>query len=297
MRSKSLSTPSGRHTALSKLRVFFEMIKFEHTIFALPFAYIAMMLASGGWPTPADFIWITVAMVGARTTAMTINRLVDVNIDKDNPRTATRAIPSGVLKISEAVIYMMVSLLIFLVAVYNLAPICRQVWPLFVIPFALYPYAKRFTWLCHIWLGIAIGLAPVAAWLAIRNSLNPGILLLGAAVMFWIAGFDVLYATQDLEHDIGAGLKSIPTRFGIKASLVITKVFHVLAVLLLVGLGAAFGLGFWYFAGIIIVAVLLGYENSLVKVQDLSKLNAAFFTMNGVISMVALLFTSIEILR
>lgn len=277
--------------------MFLEMIKFEHTIFALPFAYIAMLLASRGWPTLADFVWITVAMVGARTTAMTINRLVDVNIDKDNPRTASRAIPSGALRISEAVIYMMVSLLIFLVAVYNLASICRQVWPLFVIPFALYPYAKRFTWLCHLWLGIAIGLAPVAAWLAIRNSIDPGILLLGAAVMFWIAGFDVLYATQDLEHDIGAGLKSIPARFGIKASLFITKVFHALAVLLLVGLGAVFGLGFWYFAGIIVVAVLLGYENSLVKVQDLSKLDAAFFTMNGVISMVVLLFTSIEILR
>lgn len=225
---------------------------------------------------------------------MTVNRLADAEIDKANPRTAVRAIPAGLLKKTEALFYTVLSLVIFLIAVFQLAPVTHKVWPLFVVPFMVYPYTKRYTWLCHFWLGLSIGLAPLASWLAVRNVFDWRIILLDMVVLVWIAGFDVIYATQDVDHDKQAGLHSIPARFGISKALKTTRVLHLLAVVFLAALGMAFNLGIWFYLGVIIVAGLLAYENSLVKPDDLSRLNAAFFTMNGIISIVALVFTTLD---
>lgn len=271
------------------------MIKFEHSVFALPFAYMGMMLASDGRPTFHDFLWITVAMVGARTSAMTINRLADAKIDEANPRTSTRAIPAGLLQKKEAILYMVLSFAIFLIAVYQLAPICRYLWPFVVAPFIIYPYTKRFTWLCHFWMGLSLGVAPIAAWIAVTNGLAWQILLLGLAVMVWSAGFDILYATQDIDHDRKEHLFSLPAKFGIPGSLLAAKFLHIAAIALLVGLGLAFSLGVVYYLGLIVVAGLLAYENLIVKADDLSRLNAAFFTMNGTISFVAFISTSLSL--
>lgn len=278
-----------------KISVYLEMIKFQHSIFALPFAYLGAFLAERKIPSFGTLFWITIAMVGARSFAMAVNRVIDREIDRRNPRTADRALPKGILSASQVVVFATVSLLVFLIAVYQLAPICRVLWPLVVIPFVVYPYTKRFTWLSHFLLGICLGLAPIGAWIAVTNRIAVEPFLIGAAVICWVAGFDILYAIQDIDFDRKHGLYSIPARFGVRASLILTRILHFGAVCFLILTGARLELGALYFAGIVIVAVLLAYENSLIKPNDLSKLDMAFFTMNGVISVLMFVFVLLEI--
>jgi 4-hydroxybenzoate polyprenyltransferase len=281
--------------AFDKVKIYLEMIKFQHSIFALPFAYLGAFLAEMKVPDMKTLLWITLAMVGARSFAMAANRLIDAEIDRRNPRTAERALPKGLLSISNVIIFALMSLGFFLFAVYNLAPVCRYLWPFAVIPFIIYPYTKRFTWLSHIVLGLCLGLAPVGAWVALTNTISAEPLIIGAAVLLWVAGFDVFYAMQDRDFDLRENLHSIPARFGIHASLTLTKLFHLISICLFCWAGLRLNLGFFYFAGVFIAGALLAYENSLVKPNDLSKLNVAFFTMNGIISVVVFSFAAAEV--
>ncbi len=285
--------------ALKRIVVILEMIKFEHTVFALPFAYMGLFLAARGMgeylPTFSQFIWVTLAMVGARSFTMALNRLIDREIDARNPRTADRALPKGILTPDSVMAFAFASAALFFFATWMLAPLARYVWPLVVTPFIVYSYTKRFTWLNHFVLGLCLGLAPVGAWIGVANGISLGIVLLGAGVAVWTAGFDIIYACQDVEVDRREGLFSIPARFGIPAALVLTKVLHGLAVALFIASGYFLELGVAYYAGVGAVAVLLAYENSLVSPRDLSRLNAAFFTMNGMISVVILAFTGIDL--
>jgi 4-hydroxybenzoate polyprenyltransferase len=277
------------------VRIYLEMIKIQHSIFALPFAYLGAFLAEMKIPHPVTLLWITVAMVGARSFAMAANRLIDREIDRRNPRTAERALPRGLLSVPHTVLFSLISLGFFLLSVYQLAPICRSLWPFVVIPFIVYPYTKRFTWLSHFVLGFCLGLAPVGAWIAVTNTFSTEPLLIGAAVLLWVAGFDIFYAMQDVNFDRRHDLHSIPVRFGIRTSLALTKILHITSVMLLVWVGIRLDLGMFYFIGVAVAAILLAYENSLVKQGDLSKLNVAFFTMNGVISVVLFCFVAIEV--
>ena len=269
-------------------RRFVSLVKLEHTVFALPYAYTGAILALGEVPSASQILWITVAMVGARSLAMALNRLIDAAIDARNPRTARREIPAGLLSRSNVIAFAIASLIVFLVAVWQLAPITRWLWPIPVAGFVIYPYLKRFTWLCHPFLGAVDGLAPVGGWVAVTNHVDPTSFLLGGAVALWIGGFDIIYATMDLEIDRAQGLHSIPRRFGIATALRITRVFHLLSVVLLVWLGIALGLGPLYYLGVAVVAALLAYENSIVSADDLSRVDMAFLTMNGVIALVFL---------
>jgi 4-hydroxybenzoate polyprenyltransferase len=269
-------------------RRFVSLVKFEHTVFALPFAFVGAILSVGEVPAASTLFWVTVAMVGARSLAMALNRLIDAEIDARNPRTAAREIPAGLLTRAQVVLFCAASLAVFLVAVWQLDPLVRWLWPIPVAAFVVYPYLKRFTWLCHAGLGFATGMAPAGAWLAVTGDASPEPFMLWAAVALWIGGFDVIYATTDVEFDRREGLHSLPARFGIAAGLTVTRICHVAAVGVLAAVGLSLGLGAPYFLGLAVVAVLLAYENSIVHPDDLSRVNVAFFTLNGVISMVFL---------
>jgi 4-hydroxybenzoate polyprenyltransferase len=282
--------------AFNKIGTYLEMIKFQHSIFALPFAYLGAFLAELRVPDFLTLLWITLAMVGARSFAMAMNRLIDREIDRRNPRTAERALPQGLLPIPSVIVFSLISLTVFLIAVYNLAPVCRYLWPFVVIPFVIYPYTKRFTWLSHFILGLCLGLAPVGAWIAVTNSVSIEPFLLGAAVLCWVAGFDIFYAIQDMNFDQKYRLYSIPANFGIRTSLVLTKLLHFTAISFLAWTGIRLDLGIFYFIGVFIAGVLLAYENSIIKPNDLSKLNMAFFTMNGVISVLMFCFVAMEVI-
>jgi len=267
---------------------FARLVKIEHTVFALPFAYVGAFLAVGGTPSAHDLVWITVAMAGARSLAMALNRLIDASIDARNPRTARREIPAGLLSRASVAAFAVGSLIVFLVAVSQLAPLTRVLWPIPVLGFVIYPYLKRVTWLCHPFLGLVDGLAPVGGWVAVTNHVAGTSFILGGAVALWIGGFDIIYATMDIEIDREQGLHSIPLRFGIRNALLITRVAHACSVVLLVWLGLACGLGPLYYLGVAVVAGLLAYENSIVSADDLSRVDMAFLTMNGVIALVFL---------
>ena len=262
------------------------LVKIEHTVFALPFAYVGAFLAVGGTPSAHDLVWITLAMVGARSLAMALNRLIDGGIDARNPRTAGRELPSGQLSVAQVVLFCAVSLALFLVAVWQLAPLTHRLWPIPVAGFVVYPYLKRVTWLCHFWLGAVDGLAPVGAWVAITNHLPWQAWLLGVAVALWVAGFDCFYALFDVDIDRAQGLHSIATRFGVRGAFAGARISHVATVACLVGAGLGLPVGALYWAGVGAVALLLAYEHALVRTGDLRRLDAAFFTMNGVISVV-----------
>jgi len=281
--------------ALNKLKVYLEMIKFQHSIFALPFAYLGAFLSQRRVPGLVTLLWITLAMVGARSFAMALNRLIDLEIDRRNPRTTERALPKKLLSVSTVIFFILLSLAIFLLAVYNLAPICRYLWPFVILPFVVYPYTKRFTWLSHFVLGLCLGLAPVGAWLAVTNTVSLDPLLIGGAVLLWVAGFDIIYAIMDLDFDRQHGLFSIPSKFGVKRSLALTKLLHTASIAIFTWIGIRLGLGLLYFIGIAVTAILLIYENSLIKPNDLSRLNLAFFTMNGVVSVVMFCFVAFEV--
>lgn len=265
-------------------KLFTTLVKFEHTIFALPFAYVGALLAVDGVPAGRDVLWISLAMVGARSFAMAANRLIDAGIDSRNPRTARRELPRGALTPVQVVAFAAAFLALFLVAVYQLAPLVRWLWPIPVVGFVVYPYLKRATWLCHLWLGVVDGLAPIGAWVAITNDLPWPIWLIGAAVALWIAGFDLLYALFDLDVDRSQGLHSFATRFGVPATFRASRLCHAATVALLTGAGLGLAVGPFYWLGVAMVAVLLGYEQSLVSPSDWKRLDTAFFTMNGVIS-------------
>ena len=280
--------------AHGRLRTVLEMIKFEHSVFALPFALTGALLAarftSNGWPTWRQFLWIVVAMVAARSAAMTINRIADVRFDKENPRTAGRALPSGALTVGFAWSFTFCAIAAFLLAAWQLNPLALKLAPVALFILFFYSFTKRFTNWSHLFLGFALGISPAAAWIAITGSLDRRMLILSAAVTLWVGGFDVLYACQDVDFDRRAGLFSIPKRFGIANALLMARLMHVGVVGLLAWLAASFALPWPAWTGIVVVATLLAYEHSLVKPNDLSKLDAAFFAMNGYISVSFLLF-------
>jgi 4-hydroxybenzoate polyprenyltransferase len=272
------------------------MIKWEHSIFALPFALCGAMLAAGGAPSAHQIIWIIIAMVSARSAAMSFNRLADVSIDAANPRTRTRALPAGALTHNFVTSFVIVSSAIFVLAAWELNRLSFLLSPVALAVLLLYSYTKRWTRWSHLVLGFALGIAPAAAWIAVRGSLDPRILLLTAAVTFWVAGFDVLYACQDYEFDQQAGLHSLPRYCGIGNALWIARSFHLSMLVLLISLVWIFGLGALTMAGVLAVLFLLAYEHSLVSKNDLSKLNAAFFTMNGIISVIFFVFLALDLL-
>jgi 4-hydroxybenzoate polyprenyltransferase len=281
---------------LKNLRVTLEMIKWEHSIFALPFALCGAMLAAGGVPSARQIVWIIVAMVAARSAAMSFNRLADVAIDGANPRTRTRALPAGILTQNFVRNFVIVSSAVFVFAAWQLNRLAFLLSPVALATLLLYSYTKRWTRWSHLVLGFSLGIAPAAAWIAVRGSLDPRILLLTAAVTFWVAGFDVLYACQDYDFDQLAGLHSIPRYCGIGNSLWIARLFHASMLALLSALVWVFGLGIWAICGLGAVLALLSYEHSLVKKDDLSQLNAAFFTMNGIIAVIFFIFIALDLL-
>ena len=281
---------------LHNLRVTLEMIKWEHSIFALPFALCGAMLAANGVPAMHQLIWIIVAMVAARSAAMAFNRLADATIDAANPRTRTRALPAGQLTPAFVATFVTLSSAIFVLAAGELNRLALWLSPVALGVLLLYSYTKRFTRWSHLVLGFALGIAPAAAWIAVRGSLDARILLLTAAVTFWVGGFDVLYACQDFDFDRQTGLHSIPRFLGIRGALWVARGFHMIMLLLLVAVLWSFGLGRLATIGVILVAALLTYEHSLVSANDLTKLNAAFFTMNGVISVLFFVFVAGDLL-
>ncbi|MFZ1701234.1 MAG: UbiA-like polyprenyltransferase [Pyrinomonadaceae bacterium] len=277
-------------SVVEKLKTTLEMIKFEHTLFALPFAFLGAILAANGLPTLWQIVWITVAMVGARSAAMTFNRIVDRDIDAENPRTAKREIPSGKLSVGFAWAFLYVSIGVFLLASYSLNWLTFALSPVALLFVLGYSYAKRFTAFAHLILGIALAISPSAAWIAVRGSINDEVpILLSVLVLMWTAGFDVLYACQDFDFDRKAGLRSIPAKYGIKNSLWIARLFHLQAFIVLVLLYFVTELDWLALAGVIIVGLLLVYQHTLVKSNDLSKMNAAFFTTNAFVSIILLL--------
>jgi 4-hydroxybenzoate polyprenyltransferase len=279
-----------------KIKLLLEMIKFEHTIFALPFAFTGAVLAANGMPPWVTLFWITVAMVGARSAAMGYNRLVDREFDAVNPRTKDRALPLGLVTPRQVIIFTAVSSLLLVAASFMLNRLAFFLSPLALAVVFFYSYTKRFTAFSHAFLGLAISLAPIGAWIAVTGRLDAPALVLGIAVLFWLVGFDVLYALQDVEFDNNAGLHSIPRLVGVRRALWISRAAHAVTVVALIVLSAALTLGWFYLLGVIIAAGLLVYEHSLVKEDDLSKLNIAFFNMNGYLSVAIFLFTLLEVL-
>jgi 4-hydroxybenzoate polyprenyltransferase len=273
---------------------FARLVKIEHTVFALPFAYVGAFLAVNGTPSGHDLLWITLAMVGARSLAMALNRLIDAGIDARNPRTAGREIPSGQLSVVQVVAFCLVSLALFLAAVWELNPLVRWLWPIPVAGFVVYPYLKRFTWLCHFWLGAVDGLAPVGAWVAITGRLPWQAWMLGLAVALWVGGFDLFYALFDEEVDRREGLHSVVTQFGVRGAFLGARLAHAATVACLVVAGLGLSVGALYWLGVAAVALLLAYEHSLVRPGDLRRLDTAFFTMNGVISVAFAVFVILD---
>ncbi|MDD2420933.1 MAG: putative 4-hydroxybenzoate polyprenyltransferase [Heliobacteriaceae bacterium] len=287
---------AGTTGVVARIGTFLEMIKFEHTVFALPFAFIGAMVAEQRIPAGPVVFWILVAMVGARTAAMSLNRLIDRHIDRLNPRTANRALVTGTVGVAETWLFIILSFGLLFLAAVMLNPFVMALFPVVVIVLCGYSYTKRFTWACHLVLGAALGFAPVGAWAAVTGSLDWPVIILGLAVTAWVAGFDVIYACQDLDFDRNHGIFSIPARFGLARGLWFARVLHVAAPALLAWAGYLLGMGTWYFAGIAVVVVLLAYEHSLVSPRDLSRLDAAFFAMNGYISVTMFVFTLVDIL-
>lgn len=281
---------------LRKIAIFLEMIKFSHTIFALPFAFTGAVLAAGGLPTLHQGFWILMAMVGARTAAMGLNRLIDAEIDARNPRTAGRAIPAGLIGKGTVALFIVLSTALMFYAAFRLNTLCLYLSPVALFFLVLYSYCKRFTAFAHVVLGICLAAAPLGAWIAIRGTVELPALLLALAVLFWVAGFDILYALQDLEFDRASGLHSIPSTLGVNGSLWTARLFHGAMVGLLAGLWIAAGLGVWYLAGFALCVAMLLYEHWLLRGGDLSKLDAAFFSVNGYISITLFVATLVDVL-
>lgn len=281
---------------LNKALLFLKMIKIEHSVFALPFAFAAAMLASGGIPEIRQIFWITIAMLTARASAFGFNRIIDRKIDAMNPRTSDREIPSGKIKLWEAILFTTVCIIIFLFSAWMLNSLCFKLAPIAILILFIYSYTKRFTWTCHFFLGLALALAPLGTWIAIKGTFSWEIIPMAVAVIFWLAGFDTLYALWDVEFDKKFGIYSIPKVFGIKKAIYLSRVFHTIAFTFLLITGWIFKLNLIYWIGMLIVALLFIKEHSLVKAHDLSKLNIAFFNMNGYISLTVFLFVFLSLL-
>lgn len=281
---------------ITKISVFLEMIKFSHTIFALPFALTGALLAAGGLPTVRQTVWIILAMVGARTAAMAMNRLIDAEIDARNPRTAVRAIPAGLISKSLTLFFIIAATALMVLAAQMLNPLCLKLSPIALFFLLLYSYCKRFTALAHVVLGICLAAAPIGAWVAMRGAIDPPALVLGGVVLFWVAGFDILYALQDLEFDRSAGLHSIPVLLGVAGSLRAARIFHVIMIGLLFTLFNLMHLGIFFLIGILAAVTMLLYEHWLLRNGNLEKLDAAFFNMNGYISVAIVVFTALDVL-
>ena len=279
-----------------RIKIILEMIKFEHTIFALPFAFTGALLALGGLPSVRQVFWIVIAMVGARSAAMGFNRWADRSIDADNPRTRTRALPAGLVTSGQVLLFIIVSSAVLVLAAAMLNPLAFVLSPVALAVVFFYSYTKRFTFLSHAFLGLAISGAPLGAWIAVSGRLEFPALVLGLAVLFWLLGFDILYALQDMEFDRTAGLHSIPQRFGVRTSLRISRAAHGVTMVLLLWIYHLLPVGPLYLAGVVVALGLILYEHSLVREDDLSKLNIAFFNMNGYISVTIFIFTLLDVL-
>ena len=280
---------------LQKITIFMEMIKFSHTIFALPFALSGALLAIRGLPSGRQLLFIMLAMVGARTAAMAMNRLIDAEIDARNPRTAGRAIPAGLLSKGAVLVAILLSVALLLWSAAMLNPLCLKLSPISLFFLVLYSYCKRFTALAHVVLGICLAAAPIGAWVALRGTIELPAIVLGLLVLFWVAGFDILYALQDLDYDRSVGLHSIPVALGVNGSLWLARLFHLLTLGLLGWLMLLLGLGPWFWLGSGLMTAMLLYEHWLLRSGDLAKLDAAFFTMNGYISLTFLAATAADI--
>ncbi|SDR84225.1 4-hydroxybenzoate polyprenyltransferase [Paenibacillaceae bacterium GAS479] len=284
---------------IRKVRIFLEMIKFEHTIFALPFAYIGMLLGAvtmeGRLPSWAEAGWITLAMFGARSAAMGLNRLIDKAIDLKNPRTEKRALPAGLLKTGEVVLFVVLSFVLFFWAASKLDPVCIKLMPIAVFFLVIYSYAKRFTWLCHIILGLTIGLAPLGGWVAVTGEFAPAAWVFYVGIVFWLSGFDTIYALQDIDFDRNEKVYSIPARFGVKRSLMLAKCFHLVTSVCFIALFFMTDLSWIYLAGALISIGILFYEHLILGPDDMSRLQTAFFTMNGWLSITMLIFTLLDL--
>jgi 4-hydroxybenzoate polyprenyltransferase len=274
--------------------IILEMIKFEHTVFALPFALLSALLAARGLPEWRTLSWILVAMVGARSAAMAFNRIADLHYDALNPRTANRALPRGILSVGQVALFTAVSAAVFVLAAWQLNPLCFALSPVALLWILGYSYTKRFTALSHLWLGLSLGIAPVGAWLAVQGRFDIVPILLSLAVMLWTAGFDIIYSLQDVEFDRRVGLRSLPQTIGEARALWLSRLMHVGMVVLLVAVGQIARLHWGYYAGVAVAAALITYEQSLVKPNDLSRVNLAFFTLNGWVSVLLLAFTVVD---
>lgn len=280
---------------LQKITIFMEMIKFSHTVFALPFALSGALLAARGLPSGRQLLFIILAMVGARTAAMALNRLIDAEIDAKNPRTAGRAIPAGLLSKGAVLVAILLSVALLLWSAAMLNPLCLKLAPIALFFLVLYSYCKRFTALAHLVLGICLAAAPIGAWAALTGTIPLPAIVLGLLVLFWVSGFDILYALQDLEYDRSAGLHSIPVALGVSGSLWLSRLFHLITIGLLVWLALLLGLGPWFWLGSGLMTAMLLYEHWLLRGGDLAKLDAAFFTMNGYISLTFLAATAADV--
>ncbi|WP_054941364.1 UbiA-like polyprenyltransferase [Paenibacillus ihuae] len=282
-----------------KVGVFLQMIKFEHTVFALPFAFMGALLGSvvmfGQLPSWSQIGWIIIAMFGARSAAMGLNRLIDRISDAKNPRTAGRAIPAGLLKVGEVSVFIAISFFLLFWAAFKLNPLSAQLLPIAVFLLVFYSFTKRFTWACHLILGLTIALAPLGGWVAVTGNVDWTAMIFYFTIVFWTAGFDIIYSCQDVDFDVKEGLYSIPVRFGVARALDIAKVFHILTGIGFVSLLFITDLSWWYVAGMLIAYIILFYEHHIVSPSDLSRLQTAFFTMNGVLSIVVFSFTLIDL--
>jgi len=304
----SMGEVRPRVSPAARIRTYAELVKFEHSIFALPFAYLGTFLASRGWPSPRVFFWVTVAMVGARTAAMALNRLIDAAIDARNPRTAGRHLPAGKVSRQEVLALALVSIAVLGLAAWQLNPLCLALFPLAVFNLVIYSYTKRWTWLCHLILGLADGWAPFGGYIAVTGRIDGLALLLGVIVALWVGAFDIIYATQDYDFDRQEGLHSIPVRFGIPRALLISRLAHALVAVLALWVGHLAGFwpswnplawalpGWLYLGGWLILAGLLHYEHSIISPTDLSRVNTAFFNVNGYIAVGYFLFTAAAVL-
>ena len=296
---ETLQTQRNESSVWDKIKNLLEMIKFSHTVFALPFALMGATLAAlanGTPPTASQVFWICMAMAGARTVAMGLNRIIDARIDARNPRTAERHIPAGKVRLLDAWLLVGGALVLLLFAAWMLNPLCLKLAPIAILFLVLYSYCKRFTSMAHVVLGICLAAAPLGAWIALRGSVGWPVIALALAVLFWVAGFDIFYSLQDVEFDKSQGLHSIPVRLGLEKAVKLVRLLHVAMMILLLSLLFMPGLGWIYFAGLLVVGGLLVYEHRLVKADDLSRLDAAFFNMNGYISVTMFLFTLAEAL-
>ena len=271
---------------MRQIKILLDNIRFEHTIFALPFAYLGMVLAARGLPTLHQFVWITIAMAAARTLAMSLNRLIDRELDARNPRTINRPLPRGAISPGAVALISFVAFVAFEFSAWQLNWLCFALSPLALIFLVGYHYAKRFTWLTHWILGLTDGIAAAGGWVAVRASLDPLALLLWFVVIMWMAGFDLIYACQDVDVDRRDGLYSVPAAFGIATALTLARVHHAITVIALAAVGIVAQLGIAFWIGVVIVAILLAYENAIVKPNDLSRVNLAFFNVNGYISVI-----------